>query len=454
MIIRPFFVPGIAHSSYLVAGSSACVVIDPARDTGRYIAAAQEEGLAITHILLTHLHADFIAGHRDLAEETGAAIAAPKTAGCAFPHIPLAEGDEVWCEDICFSVIETPGHTPEHICFVATDTSRSDRPVALFSGDTLFVGDVGRPDLFPGRAEELASALYDSLHEKILALPAECEVYPAHGQGSLCGRAIAARRSSTIGYEKHANYALRIRKKAAFVKALTSGMPPAPDHFARCSAVNRAGPALLSHLPAPVATGPEVFRAETGSSDAVLLDVRCYPAFSGLHIPGSWHIDLAGNFATQAGWVLPPDRDIFLVAESREQAGEATVQLRRVGLDRVVGFLAGGVRSWAIHGYPVGTVPVVSADEAGALVRKDRAVLLDVRSPDEWEAGHAERSVHIPWHDLRSRFTELDRDHRYIVMCRGGQRASIAASILLMHGFSHVMNLAGGYAAYSRAGGR
>ncbi|NMB78749.1 MAG: MBL fold metallo-hydrolase, partial [Methanomicrobiales archaeon] len=211
MIIRQFFIPGIAHSSYLVAGNASCVVIDPARDTGRYIEAARNEGLAITHILLTHLHADFIAGHRDLADATGAAIAAPAGGGCAFPHIPLAEGDEIRCEDICFSVIETPGHTPEHVCFVATDTSRGDRPVAIFTGDTLFVGDVGRPDLFPGRATELASSLYDSLHKKILTLPDECEVYPAHGQGSLCGRAMTAKRTSTIGYEKHYNYALRIK---------------------------------------------------------------------------------------------------------------------------------------------------------------------------------------------------------------------------------------------------
>ncbi|NMB79575.1 MAG: rhodanese-like domain-containing protein, partial [Methanomicrobiales archaeon] len=177
------------------------------------------------------------------------------------------------------------------------------------------------------------------------------------------------------------------------------------------------------------------------------------PAFSGLHIPGSWHIDLAGTFATQAGWVLPPDREIFLVAENRDQALGATLELRRVGFDRVVGFLAGGIRPWAMHGYPVATVPIVSPAEADALVRAKKAVILDVREREEWDAGHAKGSVHIPWHDLRTRHTELDPGRQYIVMCRGGQRASIAASILKMHGFSRVMNLAGGYAAYRKGRG-
>lgn len=325
MIIRQFFLPGIAHSSYLVAGDAACAVIDPSRDVGRYLSAARGMHVAITHILETHLHADFISGHLDLAEATGATIYAPRSAGCAFPHAPLSEGDEVVLENIRFSVIETAGHTPEHICYRAADTSRGKTPVALFSGDTLFVNDVGRPDLFPGRAEELAGRLYDNLHEKVLALPDECELYPAHGMGSLCGRAMAAKRSSTIGYERKYNYALTIRSRKEFIHALTSNMPAAPDHFARCSEINRAGPALLRNLSGPLPLAPGEFAEKTRRKGAVLLDVRDYPGFSGVHIPGSWNIDLAGNFSTNAGWVIPPEKEIFLVAEDERQAKDAAL---------------------------------------------------------------------------------------------------------------------------------
>jgi glyoxylase-like metal-dependent hydrolase (beta-lactamase superfamily II)/rhodanese-related sulfurtransferase len=452
MIIHQFFIPGIAHSSYIVAGNRTCAVIDPERDAGRYIAAAREMGLRITHILETHLHADFISGHLDLADATGAGIYASRSANCAFPHTPLSEGEEVILEDIRFSVIETAGHTPEHICFIATDTSRGPTPVALFSGDTLFVGDVGRPDLFPGRAEELASSLYTNLQTKIMTLPDECEVYPAHGMGSLCGRAMAAKRTTTIGYEKKYNYALRITSRDGFIRALTSDMPAAPDHFTRCSETNRAGPALMRDLVRPVPIEPKSLAGRIQADGAILLDVRSYLAFSGMHIPGAWHIDLTGNFATQAGWILPPGKDIILVVDDRSQAEEAALQLHRVGFDRVTGYIEGGMLVWGTAALPISRVPVISPEEAHALVRSNAAVLLDVRSQEEWQAAHVEEGIHIPWHDLRTRYTELDPAQQYVVMCRGGQRASIAVSILKRHGFAHIYNLGGGYTAYQRAG--
>jgi hydroxyacylglutathione hydrolase len=452
MIIQQFFVPGIAHSSYIVAGNKTCAVIDPERDIGRYIDAALQMGVTITHILETHLHADFISGHLDLADATGARIYAPGPGKCAFPHVPLFEGDEIELEHIKFSVIETAGHTPEHICYIATDTSRGASPVALFSGDTLFVGDVGRPDLFPGRAEELASSLFDNLHGKILTLPDECEVYPAHGMGSLCGRAMAAKRTSTVGYERKYNYALKIRDREEFIRALTSDMPAAPDHFSRCSEINRAGPALMRDLAGPAPKEPKPFADLVGSADAVLLDVRGYPAFSGLHIPGAWHIDLSGNFATQSGWMLPPGRDVLLVVEERRQAQEAALHLRRVGFDRVEVYLGGGMLAWGTAGLPVERVPVISPAEANDLIKTQGAVLIDVRSEEEKQSAEVKGSIHIPWHDLRTRHAELDPKRQYIVMCRGGQRASIAASILKMNGFGRVSNLAGGFTAYQRAG--
>ena len=452
MIINQFFIPGIAHSSYIIAGDRTCAVVDPARDTARYLDAARDMGVRITHILETHLHADFVSGHLDLAEATDAAIYAPKSGNCAFPHYAVSEGTEIPLEEIRFSVIETAGHTPESVCYVATDTARGNSPVSLFSGDTLFVGDVGRPDLFPGRATELASSLYDNLQTKIMTLPDECEVYPAHGAGSLCGRSMAAKRTSTIGYEKKYNYALRIAHREAFVRALTSEMPAAPDHFARCSAINRAGPALMRNLPRPVPLESKAFFERMKDERSLLLDVRSYQSFSGVHIPGAWHIDLSGNFPTQAGWILPPDKDILLVVEERRHAEEAALQLHRVGFDRVAGYLEGGMLYWGSAGLPISRVPVLCPDEAHALVSSGDALLVDVRSKEEWDTAHAEPSIHIPWHDLRTRYKELDPSRHHILMCKGGQRASIGASILKMHGRGHVSNLGGGYTAYRRAG--
>jgi len=452
MIIHQFFIPNIAHSSYIVAGNKSCAVIDPERDVSRYINAANQMGLRITHIFETHLHADFVSGHLDLAEATGARIHAPRSGNCAFPHTPISEGDEIQLEEIHFSVIETAGHTPEHVCYIATHRARGASPIALFSGDTLFVGDVGRPDLFPGRARELASSLYDNLHEKIMTLPDECEVYPAHGMGSLCGRAMAAKRTSTIGYEKKYNYALKIGDRNEFVRALTSDMPAAPDYFARCSEINRAGPALMRDLVQPAPMDPKSFADRIDAGNAVLLDARGFVAFSGMHIPGAWHIDLAGNFPTQAGWILPPGQEILLVVEGRWQVNEAALQLHRVGFDRVAGYLEGGMLAWSTAALPISSVPIISCAEARSMLRSHEATLLDVRSREEWNAAHEEGAIHIPWHDLRTRYTELDPAKQYVVMCRGGQRASIAASILKMHGFNRIFNLGGGYTAYQRTG--
>ncbi len=248
MIVQQFFVPGLAHSSYLLGGTSTCAIVDPRRDVQVYLDAAKEMGMKITHILETHLHADFISGHLDLAEKTGARIYAPASAHCDFPHQAVAEGDVFSIEDLEIRVLETPGHTPEHITYVVADQARGPEPVGIFCGDTLFVGDVGRPDLFPGKARQLASSLYDSLHGKLLKLPDFCEVFPAHGAGSLCGRAMGAKRTSTIGYERRFNAALQIHGREEFITSLTSNMPEAPDHFSRCSAQNAAGPALVAAL--------------------------------------------------------------------------------------------------------------------------------------------------------------------------------------------------------------
>jgi len=452
MLVRHFFIPGIAHSSYLLGGDRTCAIIDPARDVDRYLEAADEEGLAITHILETHLHADFVSGHMDLAEATGADIYAPASGDCAFPHIPVAGGDSFRIETLDISVRETPGHTPEHVVYVVTDTSRGDEPAGVFTGDTLFVNDVGRPDLFPGRARELATSLYHSLHDQIMSLPDMCMVYPAHGAGSLCGKAIGAMRWSTIGYERRYNEPLQVTDSERFIASLTGNMPPAPDHFGRCTEINRQGPALTRDLPAPAPlTAPE-FRRAAGAGSTVVVDTRPYAAFGGVHIPGSYNLDSAGNVSTFAGWVLPPDREILLVGADPTDVQNTVIRLRRVGMDRVRGYLKGGMHAWSRSGYPAAHLPQLSAGEVNELVTGGQGAVLDVRTPDEYAEGHVPGAVNMLAMDVRTRSAELDPGESYILMCGSGIRASLAGSILLQHGFNHLFNAAGGMAAYLAAG--
>jgi hydroxyacylglutathione hydrolase len=454
MLVQQFFVRGIAHSSYILTGKENCAVIDPRRDTDIYIEAAKAFGVKITHILETHLHADFISGHMDLAEATGAKIYAPKSGNCEFEHVGLAEGDSFEIEDMTLRVLETPGHTPEHISYVVSDTSRGPDPVAVFCGDTLFVGDVGRPDLFPGRAKELASRLYDSLYSKLLSLPDSCEVYPAHGAGSLCGRSMGAKRSSTIGYERKYNYALQIPDREKFVEALTTDMPPAPDHFTRCSEINRKGPEKLKALPPVREIPPSEFFGLAGREDTIVLDSRCYEGFGGGNVPGSYSIDLGGNFGTFAGWLLPPERQVLLVSDSETHAREAAVWLHRVGLDNITGFLKGGMFAWVTVGLRASHVPQLSVPELDGRLGKgeEPLVIVDVRAPSEYKSFHIENSLNIPVQDLRVRYTELGPGDEIVLICSTGHRSSMGCSILKQHGFTRVYNAAGGMTGYNAAG--
>lgn len=453
MIIQQFFVNGLAHSSYLLGGSKSCAVIDPRRDVRIYLDTAKAMGLKITHILETHLHADFISGHLDLSDKTGAKIYVPKTGKCEFEHVGLSEGDTFEIEDMVLKVLETPGHTPEHISYVVFDRSRGNDPAALFCGDTLFVGDVGRPDLFPDQSKGLASQLYDSLHGKLLKLPDFCEVYPAHGAGSLCGRAMSAKRTSTIGYERKYNDALQIRDKEKFIESLTTEMPEAPDHFSRCSDINRKGPTLVMNLPALTPLDPASFSVKIQDKNIVILDIRSYEAFGGQHVAGSYHIDFGGNFATFAGWVLPPNADILLVAEKGEEAEEAVVWLRRVGLDQAVGYLDGGMYEWAKAGLPTEHIPQFSAEDLNKRITSDPKIgLIDVRAKREYMTGHIDGTINIPAPDLRKQYKLLDTRIPIVMICNTGHRSSLAASILKQHGLKDVSNLAGGMTGYNAAG--
>ena len=453
MFVQQFFVKGLAHSSYLLGGTGTCAIVDPRRDTEIYIQAAKDMGMKITHILETHLHADFISGHMDLAERTGATIYAPKAAKCRFKHKAVGDGDVFQIENMRIKVFDTPGHTPEHISYVVTDKSRGPDPVALFCGDTLFVGDVGRPDLFPGKATQLARKLYDSLHGKLLTLPDSCEVYPAHGAGSLCGRAMGAKRTSTIGYERKYNAALQIATKEEFIKSLTTNMPAAPDHFSRCSAINGKGPALLRELPVLAPMTPSEFNKAMGKKNTIVLDIRSYGAFGGQHVPGAYHVDFGGNFATFAGWILPPNQNLLIVAESLAQARDAAVWLKRVGLDKAVGYLDGGMFAWAKSGLPTNHVAQLSSAEIHEMMTTGgKLALLDVRAVGEFQARHIDGAVNIPAPELRTRDKELDPSRSVALICSTGHRSSLAAALLKQRGFADVHNVAGGMTGYSAAG--
>lgn len=453
MLIKHLFLNKIAHSSYILAGSEACAVIDPRRDIDIYIKAARLLGVQVTCILQTHLHADFVSGHKELAEKTGARIYMAKSAECSFEHVALSEGDTVEIEDIVVQVLETPGHTAEHLTYAVVDTARGRDPVCAFVGDTLFVGDVGRPDLFPELAEELAEKLYHSLFDKILALPDFCEVLPAHGAGSLCGRDMGAKWRSTIGYERKFNEALQIREKDRFIESLTKDMPPAPDHFSRCSEINRNGAALISELPRMKELSAKAFKEMMEKEDVAVVDTRSYLAFGSQHIPGSWSLDLTGNLPTFAGWVLPTDKDLLVVADSFGDAEKTNIWLRRVGQDRIVGFLDGGIAGWITEGFKTNYVTQISAEDVFGMITGSRKIMLvDVRASTEFEEDHIEGAINIPVADLRERHAELKKEDIIILICSSGNRSSLGVSILRQHEFRNLFNVAGGMTAYNAAG--
>lgn len=454
MLLKHFFLEKIAHSSYILAGSKSCAVIDPRRDSDLYINEARQMGVRITHILETHLHADFVSGHMDLAAKTGAKIYAPESGKCRFEHVALSEGDSFNIEDMKLDVLDTPGHTPEHIVYVVTDQSRGDSPIGAFVGDVMFVGDVGRPDLFPDIAEDLAGKLYHSLHDKLLKLPDYCEIYPAHGAGSLCGRAMGAKYTSTIGYERNYNPSLKIKDKNEFIKSLTYNMPPAPDHFSRCSDINRKGPEMLSRLPGMEELTAQEFNERMFTKDCLVLDTRNYAAFAGFHIPGALHIDIGSNFPTFAGWVIPPDRDILIVADSYQDARNARLWMQRVGIDRTAAYLVGGMQGWISNGYQTGNIGLISAEHLHQIVNRDRKsiTLIDVRTPIEYKTSHIEGAVNIPAPDIRFRSQEIKRDKPVYLICGTGIRSSLAASILKQKGFDDINHVSGGMTGYMAAG--
>jgi hydroxyacylglutathione hydrolase len=451
MYFEQFYLGCLAHASYLLASDGEAVVVDPQRDVELYLKAAADHGLTIRHIFESHLHADFVSGHRELAARTGATIYMGVQAGATFPHVPVSDGFQLKFGKASIHVLETPGHTPESICMVVTDEEKSSAPWAVLTGDTLFIGDVGRPDLSPRHTpKELAGLLYDSLHNKLLTLDDSVLVYPAHGAGSLCGKNMRAERSSTIGTERLTNYALQIESREEFVAQLTSNLPARPEYFLKDAEINRTGAAPLSELPPLRAITPSLLK--TMLNDGVIaLDVRANDEFAAGHVPGSVNIALGGQFASWAGTVLGLSTRPVLIAESDEHLEEARLRLTRVGIEVLGGYLAGGVTAWKQAGLSIATISQMTASELVARLKSGRVQILDVRREPEWDAGHIEGANWWPLDNFRVSPPEMDHEAPIAVHCKGGYRSMIASSLLQRAGFKNVINVVGGFDAWQQA---
>lgn len=455
MYFKQFYLGCLAHASYLIGSDGEAAVVDPQRDVAQYLAEASSEGLRIRYVIETHLHADFVSGHRELAEATGAEIVFGRHAGAEFPHVAVADGDELRIGKVTLRFLETPGHTPESISVVVTDTESSAEPALVLTGDTLFIGDVGRPDLVGSKgftAEQMASFMYDSLHQKLLVLGDDVGVYPAHGAGSLCGRSMSKETSSTIGVQKQLNWALKPMPREDFVRLMTENLPEVPAYFPKDAEINRGGAVALSELPTPEPLDPEEVN-KLAQKGHVVLDVRPAAAYGEAHVPGSLNIGLGGQFASWAGTLIPIGTPIVLVAADHESVEEAVVRLARVGIETVSGFLKGGIDAWRAAGLETVSVPQITVAELRERIdRGDDLQVIDVRRPVEYAGGHVPGAENSQLAFLEREIKRFDPARPTAVICGSGYRSSAATSLLEQHGFQQTANVAGGTSAWIREG--
>lgn len=446
MHFEQFNLACLSQLSYLVGDGGVCAIVDPRRDVDVYLEAAEQRGLRITHVIETHLHADFVSGHVELARRTGAQVLVGRRAPVEYEHVPVGHGDTIRLGDITLRFLETPGHTPESVCVLVEEDGRATR---VLTGDTLFIGDVGRPDLVGSKghtAEDMAGMLYDSLRHKLLPLGDDVEVFPGHGAGSACGRNISSATSCTMGRQRETNHALQPMERAEFVARMTTGLQPPPAYFSHDAELNRRGAEPLDALPALDALDPDaVERAVAGG--AWLLDVRGARTWSAGHLPGSICLGLDGNLASWAGNLLPVDADIVVIADDLDAARTARLRLARVGLHGVVGWLADGVDGWGASGREL----LVQAGRPAAQWAGDGRLLVDVRGPGEWEAGHIPGARNAALPGLPDALADVDRDAPVAVVCQTGYRSAAAASVLRRAGFTDVLDLTGGTAAWIEA---
>lgn len=458
MYTKQFFVEGLGCASYIVGceAEGVAAVIDPDRDVRKYLDAADARGLTITHIIETHLHADHVSGNTDLAERTGANIYLHEASGAGFDHKPLHEGEVITLGNIRLKVVHTPGHTPESITLLISDTTRTDEPWLALTGDTLFVGDIGRPDLVGAKAANgLATDMHASLFEKLLPLDDGLLVYPGHGAGSLCGKSIGSMRSTTLGYERKHNPALAPRELDEFVTFATSDLPEQPGNHKRIKSLNRNGVKPLGVVePKPLSIREAIphFQRSAG-----LLDTRLKEEFVQAHVPGSVHLEADDQLSNRIGFVFPPDVPVILLLSDPTDYEQVVYSLARVGYDNVVGYLAEGLDVWEKMGLPItaGDVQDIQPAELNDLLLNgngSRPVVVDVRETWEYKQGHVPGAVLMPLGQLSTRLDELDVEKPVAVICATGNRSQSASALLGQKGFKTVYNVLGGTTQWMRSG--
>jgi hydroxyacylglutathione hydrolase len=459
MVVKQYYLGCLAHASYLIAdtGTGTAIVVDPQRDIDQYLQDATQHGCHIKYVFLTHFHADFLAGHIELRDRLGATICLGAQAQAEFAFTPFAHGETLTCGQVRLQILATPGHTPEAIAILVYDLQQdAEHPYAVLTGDTLFIGDVGRPDLMASvgvAPADLAGMLYDSLHQHLLTLPDATLVYPAHGAGSMCGKNLSTDTVSTIGAQRQWNYALQPMSKEAFIRLVTSDQPEVPAYFAYDAMLNRRErPTLtdvLHHVLMPLTLDDVVRQMNSG---AQVVDVRDPEAFETAYLVGSMNVGLQGNFATWAGTVLAQDTPIILIADPGKEA-EAAMRLGRIGFDQMLGYLEGGALAFQARPDLVRRIARITAtDLATALGDVQPPLVLDVRGPGERASKHLAGSLHIPLNRLVRQLHMVPRDRHVVLQCAGGYRSAIAASILAQHGITDIADLVGGLAAWEAAG--
>ena len=437
--------------SYLIGCSEAgrALVVDPGRDrVPEYLRLAAKKGLTISHILETHTHADHISGNRDLAEAVRAPILVHRASGVVFEHEEVQDGDEIVIGTVRFKVAHTPGHTPDSICLLVTDLSRGDAPWFVLTGDMLFVGAVGRPDLGGARAAEDA---WESLHRVLLPLDDSVEVYPAHGAGSSCGRAMSSKSGSTIGFERRFNPALQLRERAAFVDFLMRDLPPKPPSFEKIVSKNKGLVSLMAAKPRPYSAREASEAVRRGE---IVLDLRDPATYGEAHIPGAINVWIESpQFAERVAGMVPAGVPLLLLAQGPSDLDRAVPALSRVGVDEVTGFLQWGMIEWRSEGFAVESVPQITVNELAEWLEQGRAVtVIDVREPAEWLEGHIKGATHLPMLEAASRHAEVPTEGPKAVLCAGGLRSSTAISALTRHGLKGFYNVTGGMTAWKRSG--
>jgi len=456
---QQFFIEGLGCASYIVGceAKGVAAIIDPDRDIQKYLDAAQNRNLTITHIIETHLHADHVSGNTDLAEHTGADIYIHEASGAEYAHKTVKHDDVIELGNIRMKVLHTPGHTPESITLLVSDTTRAEEPWLALTGDTLFVGDIGRPDLVGLEAARgLAEDMYDSLFEKILPLNDSLLIYPGHGAGSLCGKSIGAMRSTTLGYERKYNNALSPRERNEFIDYATSGLPEQPGNHKRIKSMNRKGPKPLGVVEQrPLTIQESVPHFQRGAG---LLDTRSKEEYVQAHVPGSVHLEADDQLSNRIGFVFPPDVPVILLLSDPSEYEKVVYSLARVGYDNVVGYLAESLDVWEKMGLPItaGDIKDVEPIELHNMLQTctngDCPQVVDVREPWEYQQGHVPGAVLIPLGQLSSRVNELDPEHPVAVICASGSRSQSAAALLGQKGFKTVYNILGGTGAWMYSG--